>query len=136
VDQDKATALVEQANRVHGTAAGHRPVAGVVVHMLGPEAGWAMVGVAVAGDQQATVIATEDFERAREARQEAPRFVEPNRARSGDPSAGSPPRALVSGRRSRYLLEKTYPPGRCIRNVTRCSPRRWSWEAVTDYLPQ
>jgi hypothetical protein len=78
-----------------------------------PKAAGAVIRVAVASDPVARVRATEVFAGAREApRQKAPRFVEPNGARHGDPSAGSPSRARASGRRSRYLL-KVGLSGRC-----------------------
>jgi hypothetical protein len=69
---------------MHETATGRRPVSGVHVNVHGPEAGRAVVGVAVAGDLSAALRATEVFVRAREAPwQEVPRFVDPDGARWG-----------------------------------------------------
>src|SRR5688572_31244512 len=80
--------------------------------MPGPETLRAVVRVAVAADGPVAVGAAEVFACAREApRQKAPRFVEPNGARRGDPWAGSPTRARASGRRSRYLLRSGYVSG-------------------------
>jgi hypothetical protein len=105
LNHDELPVLVDKAEWLHERATRGRPVAGVQVDVLGPEAGGAVVRVTVACDPAVAVGATEVLAGAREApRQKAPRFVEPNGARRRDPSAGSPSRARTSGRRSQYLL--------------------------------
>jgi hypothetical protein len=82
VDHDELAAFVEKPDRLHEAAAVGGPVPGVHVDMHRPEAGGAVVRVAVAGDLSATVCATEVCAGAREApRQEAPR--DPDGARRG-----------------------------------------------------
>ena len=91
-----------------------------------------MVRVAVAGDPVATIRATEVLAGAREAsRQKAPRFVEPNGARPGDPSAGSPSRARASGRRSRYLLAVRLPV-----DLLRFSGNSGGWASLCPQTPR
>jgi hypothetical protein len=101
VHHHEFTAFVEKPDRLHEPAARRRPVSGLLVDVQRPEAGGAVVGVAVAGDLSATVCTTEVFGGAREApRQEAPRFVDPDGARRGRSVGGIATRARASGRRS------------------------------------
>jgi hypothetical protein len=109
MDHDELPALADKGDWLHQRATRARPVSGVHVDVLGPEAGGAVVRITVACDAAVAVRATEVLAGAREApRQKAPRFVEPNGARRRDPSAGSPSRGRTSGRRSRYLQASDY----------------------------
>ena len=82
VDHQEFTAFVESAHRFHEPATGRGPVSRVHVDMHRPQAGGAVIRVAVAGNLSTAVCAMEVFAGTRETpRQKAPRFVDPYGAR-------------------------------------------------------
>jgi hypothetical protein len=89
VDEDERVTLEQKLHGSHRGATRRCPIAGVDVDVHRPQAGRAVVRVAVTGDLVAALGAAEVLACAREApRQKAPRRIEPNGGAQGRSSNG------------------------------------------------